>query len=271
MELEFSKNPFKLQDRIYKLRKEVVDVTKKLSEDCKNEGIVGEVSDQMLKVKIEPLQAELSILESQLKFAWQFWATLANIVVALVALISLYYSIKSYLDAVKLNSESNRPYLDLDKESIGEYILVLPVQSIEKSLQFSLKNYGTLPAKYVLDFSSFVNGELDTISHDCSEISFLYPDQANKVTCVYDQDMSTREERLNKFAEELRSLSWDWSKVTNHYAIKIKYGFVYQKESELPYELTVRRKYFSFACENKAVSSSSKSCMKYKWVVESVK
>ncbi|OHA04169.1 MAG: hypothetical protein A3J58_01720 [Candidatus Sungbacteria bacterium RIFCSPHIGHO2_02_FULL_52_23] len=204
--------------------------------------------------------------------------TAAEIIVALVAIAGFFYTAFTYHNTTKISRDLNRPYIDLETESVKEDIVrfprMIPVGNgmyrqipAEQNLRFSIKNYGTLPAKYKIDLSDFKSLYYHKIP-EIVDIDYLYPKQAKERVFTFDSD----EEALKRMGEALESgvdLFGDKSKWDDFYIIKIKYGFTNQSEERFPYETIIRRKYINVPCvDGSDVIEPNVRCTRAKWIVE---
>ncbi len=216
------------------------------------------------------------------KDAFLIWA---NAVLAIVAVSGFIFTTLTYYDAVKINKNAievsknlNRPYIDLDTKSIKEDLVrmseMVPVGEnlyreipAEENLRFSIKNYGTLPAKYKIDFSDFRNSGFKIISERV-DIDYIYPEQTEELIFTYDYDSRASSERMIESLYKGRDIFGDLGKIDDEYIIKIKYGPVFQEKPEFLYETTIRRRYYRVPCEDGGdLKNANTSCWRHKWMI----
>lgn len=108
MVLEFSINPFKIQKRILKILNQVHGKEKELSKRLQDEGVSQSQLDKLVEKETKSLNEEKEILESQKQFAYQFWMTLANIIVVIISTMSFLVTLWLSVKTVKKLNEPNQ-------------------------------------------------------------------------------------------------------------------------------------------------------------------
>lgn len=280
MDLEFSKNLLRIQGRIRILKKKIQGKEQEVSKRLEGRGVIQETLNRLVEKENKPLLEELEILETQKQFVQQLYTFVISGILAVAAISGAVYTALTYSNTIEDRKNLNRPYIDLDAKSIEEKLIrmseMIPVGEnyreipAEKNLKFSIKNYGVLPAKYKIDFSDFKDHQFNTIS-ELVDIDYLYPDQNKDLTFIFDYDSRAALGRMSEAVENGEDLFGDLSKIENEYIIKIKYGFVYQSEAELPFETIIRRRYFRVPCDNGSdLKDPNSSCWRHRWIVEEV-
>lgn len=128
MELEFSRNPIKIQNRIRAIRKEIANKQGELSKQYEGRGIVRSELDKNIEIQNRALREELEILENQKHFVWQFWMTITNISIAFTATLSLYSTIAVSFITIKHSKENLElnylPSIDVQYDAVNQQIQV---------------------------------------------------------------------------------------------------------------------------------------------------